>query len=39
VVGFDEVFPEGGDLIEVFEADNGEGSSGEAVFAGILGGA
>jgi hypothetical protein len=27
-----------GDLLEVFEADDGEGGSGEAVFAGILGG-
>jgi hypothetical protein len=36
-VGFDEVFPEGGDLIEVFEADDGEAGGGEAVFAGILG--
>jgi hypothetical protein len=28
-----------GDLLEVFEADDGEGGDREAVFAGILGGA
>jgi hypothetical protein len=33
----DEVFAEVGDLIEVFEADDGEAGGGEAVFAGILG--
>jgi hypothetical protein len=32
-----QVFPEVGDLIEVFEANDGVGGSGEAVFAGILG--
>jgi hypothetical protein len=32
-----QVIPEVGDLIEVFEADDGEGGSGEAVFAGVLG--
>ena len=32
-----QVFPEVGDLIEVFEADDGEGRACEAVFAGILG--
>jgi len=37
VVGFDEVFAEVGDLIEVFESDDGEAGGGEAVFAGILG--
>jgi hypothetical protein len=36
-VGFDEVFAEVGDLIEVFEADDGEGGNSEAVFAGIPG--
>jgi hypothetical protein len=40
-VGFDEVFAEVGDLIEVFEGPrghpDGEGGGGEAVFAGILG--
>jgi hypothetical protein len=35
----DQVFQEVGDLIEVFEADDGEGGGGEAVFAGVLGGA
>jgi hypothetical protein len=43
MVDGDEVFPEIGDLIEVFEGPrghpNGEAGSGEAVFAGILGGA
>ena len=34
-----EVVLEVGDLLEVFEADEGEGRGGEAVFAGILGGA
>jgi hypothetical protein len=37
VVGFDEVFAEVGDLVEVFESDDGEVGGGEAVFAGILG--
>ena len=37
-VGGDEVVPEVGDLIEVFEADDGEVGGGEAVFAGVLGG-
>ncbi len=35
----DEVFLEVGDLLEVFKADDGEGGGGEAVFAGVLGGA
>ena len=39
LVDGDEVGPEMGDLIEVFEADDGEGGGGEAVFAGILCGA
>jgi hypothetical protein len=39
VVEVHQVFLEMGDLIEVFEADDGEAGSGEAVFAGILGGA
>jgi hypothetical protein len=34
-----EVLPEVGDFLEVFEADDGEGGGGEAVLAGILGGA
>jgi hypothetical protein len=37
VVEVYQVFPEVGDLIEVFEADDGEGRGSEAVFAGILG--
>jgi hypothetical protein len=37
LVDGDEVVPEMGDLLEVFEADDGEGGGGEAVFAGILG--
>jgi hypothetical protein len=37
VVEVDQVFPEVGDLLKVFEADDGEAGSGEAVFAGILG--
>jgi hypothetical protein len=37
VIEGDEVFAEVGDLIEVFEADDGEAGGGEAVFAGILG--
>ena len=39
LVDGDEVGPEVGDLIEVFEADDGKGGGGEAVFAGILCGA
>ncbi len=39
LVDGDEVVLEMGDLMEVFEADDGEGGGGEAVFAGILGGA
>ena len=39
LVDGDEVGSEMGDLMEVFEADDGEGGGGEAVFAGILGGA
>ena len=34
----DEIFPEVGDLLKLFEADDAEDGSGEAVFAGILGG-
>jgi len=37
VVEVHQVFLEMGDLIEVFEADDGEGGGGEAVFAGVLG--
>jgi hypothetical protein len=37
VVEVHQVFAEGGDLIEVFEADDDEAGGGEAVFAGILG--
>jgi len=37
VVDGDEVLPEVGDFIEVFQADDGEAGSGEAVFAGVLG--
>jgi hypothetical protein len=33
----DEVVAEAGDFLEVFEADDGEGRSGEDVFAGVLG--
>jgi hypothetical protein len=33
----DEVIPEAGDFLEIFEADDGEGRAGEQVFAGILG--
>jgi hypothetical protein len=39
LVDGDEVGPEVGDLIEFFEPDDGEGGSGEAVFAAILRGA
>jgi hypothetical protein len=35
----DEVFAEAGDLVEFFDADDGEDVGGEAVFPGILGGA
>jgi hypothetical protein len=37
LVEVDEVVSEMGDLLEVFEADDGEGRGGEAVSAGILG--
>jgi hypothetical protein len=36
VIGCDEVFAEVGDLIELFEANYGESSGGEAMFAGVL---
>ena len=39
LVDGDEVGFEMGDFLEVFEADDGEGGGGEAVFAGVLGGA
>jgi hypothetical protein len=39
LVDGDEVFAEAGDLVEIFEADDGEGGGGEAVLAGVLGGA
>jgi hypothetical protein len=39
LVDGDEVGPEMGDFIQVLEADDGESGGGEAVFAGILGGA
>ena len=39
LVAGDEVFAEAGDFVEVFEADDGEDGGGEAVFAGVLGGA
>ena len=39
LVDGDEVLAEAGDLVEVFEADDGEGGGGESVFAGVLGGA
>jgi len=39
LVGRDKVGLEVGDGVEVFGADDGEGGSGEAVLAGILGGA
>src|SRR5207247_265405 len=38
VVGQEVVF-EMGDIVEIFEADDGERGRGEAVFAGVLGGA
>jgi len=37
LVDGDEVVAEAGDFLEVFEADDGEGRSGEDVFAGVLG--
>ena len=37
VVEVHQIFPEVGDLVEVFEADDGEAGGGEAVFTGILG--
>jgi hypothetical protein len=37
LVNGDEVVPEAGDFLEVFEADHGEGGTGEDVFAGVLG--
>jgi hypothetical protein len=37
LVDGDEVVAEAGDFLEVFEADNGEGGTGEDVFAGVLG--
>src|ERR1039457_424135 len=39
LVAGDEVFAEAGDIVDFLEADDGEGGGGEAVFAGILGGA
>ena len=39
LVDGDEVGSEMGDFVEVFEADDGEGGGGEAVLAGVLGGA
>jgi hypothetical protein len=39
LVDSQEVVLEMGDLMEIFEADDGEGGGREAVFAGILGGA
>jgi hypothetical protein len=39
LVDGDEVVFEAGDFLEVFEADNGEGRSGEAVLDGVLRGA
>src|ERR1035437_2401155 len=35
----DGVFAEAGDLVDVFEADDGEGGGGESMFAGVQGGA
>jgi hypothetical protein len=35
----DEVVAEAGDLVEFFEADDGEGGGGESVLAGVLSGA
>jgi hypothetical protein len=37
LVDGDEVVAEAGDFLEVFETDDGEGGSGEDVFAGVLG--
>ena len=37
LVDGDEVVAEAGDFLEVFEADDGEGGTGEDVFAGVLG--
>jgi hypothetical protein len=39
LVDGDGVFAEAGDLVDVFEADDGEGGGGESVFAGVEGGA
>jgi hypothetical protein len=39
LVDGDEVLAEASDLVEIFEADDGEGGGGESVFAGVLGGA
>ena len=39
LVAGDEIFAEAGDLVEFFEADDGEDGGGEAVFPGILSGA
>ena len=39
LVDGDSVLAEAGDLVEVFEADDGEGGGGEPVFAGVLSGA
>jgi hypothetical protein len=39
LVAGDEVFAEAGDLVEFFEAYDGEDGGGEAVFPGVLGGA
>ena len=38
LVDGDGVLAEAGDLVEIFEADDGEGGGGETVFAGVLGG-
>jgi hypothetical protein len=38
-IGGDGVFEKAGDFVDLFEADNGERGGGEAVFAGVLGGA
>src|SRR5450756_2587335 len=39
LVDGDGVFAEFGDLVDVFEADDGEGGGGESMFAGVQGGA
>src|ERR1019366_4860277 len=39
LVDGDGVLAEAGDLVDVFEADDGEGGGGESVFAGVQGGA